>query len=158
MASLLVALCMLTSAAIAHGASSWVVWVVKGEGRSHIPLFTHETVESCNAAAKGLGDSTNKGKGDYFMCLPDTIDPRRPTARAWVLWWRSTQDWRVMAAYETRDECEAKARAQTSRTAEFLRQLKEEEKSVLGGKTLPDIPVAFDCLPDTVDPRGPRAK
>ncbi|PYN78402.1 MAG: hypothetical protein DMD96_21235 [Candidatus Rokuibacteriota bacterium] len=136
MASLLVALCMLTSAAIAHGASSWVVWVVKGEGRFHIPLFTHETVESCNA----------------------TIDPQRPTARAWVLWWRSTQDWRVMAAYETRDGGEAKARAQTSRTAEFLRQLKEEEKSVLGGKTLPDIPVAFDCLPDTVDPHGPKGK
>src|SRR2546426_7239870 len=99
MASLLVALCMLTSAAIAHSASSWVVWVVKGEGRFHIPLFTHETVESCNA----------------------TIDPQRPTARAWVLWWRSTQDWRGMAALETRGGCEAEARAQTSTSPPFFR-------------------------------------
>src|SRR2546426_1519202 len=115
MASLLVALCMLTSAAIAHGASSWVVWVVKGEGRFHIPLFTHETVESCNA----------------------TIDPQRPTARAWVLWWRSTQDWRGMGAYETPGGGEAKARAQTSKTAEVLRQPEEEEKNGVGRKTLP---------------------
>ena len=73
--SLLLALCLLTtSAARAYAASSWVVWAVRGEGRIHIPVFTHATVESCNAAIKRLGDKTDQK--EYFVCLPDSIDPR----------------------------------------------------------------------------------
>ncbi len=65
---------------------------------------------------------------------------------AWVLWGaqrphESTSDakaWWVQAAYPTREECE-------SRRGALHRRRTSDETS-------------YECLPDTVDPRGPKRK
>ena len=59
--------------------------------------------------------------------------------RAWVLWDVSGGKWAIHSAYETKRECEA---AQTKRAVLFK------------GST----PTIDRCLPDTVEPRGPKGK
>ena len=49
-----------------------------------------------------------------------------------------TRGWWVLAAYTTKQECE-------SRRGALHRQLTSEAAS-------------YECLPDTVDPRGPKGK
>ena len=66
---------------------------------------------------------------------------------AWVLWGRNTEfepnkpmstgEWYVASAYESRSDC--------------IEVLKRHPKG--DGKTLV---VSLNCLPDTVDPRGPK--
>ena len=68
---------------------------------------------------------------------------------AWVLWGRNTEfepnkpmstgEWYVASAYESRSDC--------------IEVLKRHPKG--DGKTLV---VALNCLPDTMDPRGPKGK
>ena len=74
---------------------------------------------------------------------------------AWVTWahtlpgFTSTEDirekWEPLGAIETRADCEA-ARARLER---FHRWEKETMRT-------PTTPRQFICLPDTVDPRGPK--
>lgn len=61
---------------------------------------------------------------------------------AWVLWATPPDLSRYwpMGGYETKDACETRA--------------KDENKKQLSQQ----VPAAHLCLPDTVDPRGPKAK
>jgi hypothetical protein len=74
---------------------------------------------------------------------------------AWVLWehaeqkswWRSQMLWTPLGAVATLAECE-KEGARHKQMSETL--AKAEAKAALY--------MAWRCLPDTVDPRGPRGK
>ena len=70
---------------------------------------------------------------------------------AWVLWGNgaggeSIQSWDVFGAYEQKVECDsARTRAQA-----LERENREATKA--------SVRVVFHCLPDTIDPRGPKVK
>jgi len=78
---------------------------------------------------------------------------------AWVEWQHSQSDnptmslnkvWQTRAAHATRSECEASA----AKATEFMTRRGTFSKSA-GGYT---AFISFVCLPDTVDPRGPKGK
>ena len=70
---------------------------------------------------------------------------------AWVLWGNgaggeSILSWDVFGAYEQKVECDsARTRAQA-----LERENREATKA--------SVRVVFHCLPDTIDPRGPKVK
>jgi hypothetical protein len=80
-----------------------------------------------------------------LLCLL-SLSTKAAADCAWVLWGAQrphegtadAKSWWVLAAYPTRAECE-------SRRAAVHRQRTSNE-------------VSFECLPDTVDPRGPKGK
>jgi len=64
--------------------------------------------------------------------------------------------WDVVNAYETRDACQQALKPEEERTK---RRLEEVEKERREGKVTSWIPpLKIVCLPDTVDPRGPKGK
>jgi hypothetical protein len=76
---------------------------------------------------------------------------------AWVLW-RQLLDpsrnlhWEVVDAYATRATCQqALAPEELRRQSELEAQKKEGNPPLL-------VPIRSTCLPDTVDPRGPKAR
>jgi len=83
-------------------------------------------------------------------CASTPPEERARAACAWVLWSAtagppSLDPYRAIvffprAAYDTHDQCE-EARARQE-------QMQEQKK--------PDLPGIYTCLPDTVDPRGPK--
>jgi hypothetical protein len=100
---------------------------------------------------------------------------------AWVLWGRATveyppgvmfntgdvrrQLWSPLAAYESRKECEVAAKDTRSVLASLLEEYPLRPGArvdVQTGKRSPDdrLPTPtlhVRCLPDTVDPRGPKS-
>ncbi len=67
---------------------------------------------------------------------------------AWVLWIRDPLGWSLISAVSTKEECNKameRKSAQVRAGREALR---------LPSTPLPD----YYCLPDTVDPRGPKGK
>jgi hypothetical protein len=82
---------------------------------------------------------------------------------AWVQWWTGTNvanEWIILDAYPTLSECD--------RALEIdMRDLKRGGYEVHGAPgsgghgfsaQKGDLRKAFQCLPDTVDPRGPKGK
>ena len=69
-ASLLVAFCMLASAATAYAECAWVLWV------GVQPSDAFVTVAECKTEAKKA-----EAKGWVARCLPDTVDPRGPKGK-----------------------------------------------------------------------------
>jgi len=67
---------------------------------------------------------------------------------AWVLWSHVGQKWQVMTAAETRAQCEAQAEKLVNTAREIGRDAARQL----------ELAAAMECLPDTVDPRGPRGK
>ena len=65
---------------------------------------------------------------------------------AWVLWFKAAREdmksWELFAAYKTHDACMSNA---------VWAKAPEEKRN-------PNSQVLFNCLPDTVDPRGPKGK
>jgi len=84
--------------------------------------------------------------------LPFFGRPVAPSAsgeRAWVLWEAypgHQSEWKAIATATSRNKCEEKA---TQFTRSNLEQIQRSRMS----STL-----AYECLPDTVDPRGPKGK
>ena len=73
-------------------------------------------------------------------------------ACAWVLWeytrrGADKQEWRVLSAVSSRGDCEAEGRARATRELHVANP----------DDDFGDLTGVF-CLPDTVDPRGPRTK
>ena len=60
--------------------------------------------------------------------------PSAPVGRTWMLWHQVGGTWDPLSAWPTREACEA--------AAPRVRQAE----------------LAYRCLPDTVDPRGPKAR
>ena len=81
-ASLLVALCLLTSAATAHSECAWVLW--SASGGASLPVSAWDAKSRCeeakNERLRALS-STVERKDVTFVCLPDTVDPRGPKTR-----------------------------------------------------------------------------
>jgi len=99
-ASLLVALCLLASAATAYADCAWVIWRNSVSLRPGSDLkdnwFPEEAVEThqaCEAIVKAKNTSQERVRDlaastggarfmDYsYLCLPDTVDPRGPKAK-----------------------------------------------------------------------------
>lgn len=72
---------------------------------------------------------------------------------AWILWKEQPTDtgqWDVVRAYTSRSECVNSTEAQWSRTPpDPSRRLRDFRTGRLE-------PTRYECLPDTVDPRGPK--
>jgi len=89
--SLLVAFCLLTSAATAYAECAWVMWeerpLKSGEWRlATTTVSTFETKRSCDdiAAVANRSEASRAQASEppsLFRCLPDTIDPRGPKAK-----------------------------------------------------------------------------
>jgi len=85
-------------------------------------------------------------------CASASREERARSACSWVLWSAtagppSLDPYRAIVffprgAYDTHDQCEE------ARTRQ--EQMQEQKK--------PDLPGIYTCLPDTVDPRGPKAR
>jgi|RhiMetdeSRZDD1v2_1073273.scaffolds.fasta_scaffold19520_7 hypothetical protein len=110
-ASLLVTLCLLTSAATAYAECAWVLW---------------------------MGSTVH-----------------RPTLRE--------QIWTPVGAMSAQNECE---QGRDTKVADFVRPSEVMKTKMLGPHTVHEeseaanivIHRTFLCLPDTVDPRGPKGK
>jgi len=105
-ASLLIAFSLLTSAATAYAECAWVLWedmIQSSKNTSTEPVRAYTTKEDCDRAltdalaefksspvqivtkdAKRQEASVKTGKTTIsyrYVCLPDTIDPRRPKGK-----------------------------------------------------------------------------
>ena len=102
-ASLLVALSLLTSAAPAHAECAWVLWgrLIGGPPKNEEMFFTLDAFESrkiCQEARQAQFDDQAKqaaaqgekvdgmihhrtGVTESYLCLPDTVDPRGPKGK-----------------------------------------------------------------------------
>jgi len=80
---------------------------------------------------------------------------------AWVLWQTTIQIEAVVKetgthpqqAFSSKSECDQEAQRQTSESVSVGAKRISETRIRLG-----DISVGLTCLPDTVDPRGPKGK
>jgi len=170
-ASVIATLSLFAWAATASAQCAWVLWMTIGSGWTGISdvtrLSAFKSSRECEIAIPQMVASQMKigpnrsGRSDAgvafawrgprprpsneepitryeWSCWPDTVDPRE-TKERWVLWtqaaepglrgWWSGATWTPSSAHESKEACES-----SSRTS--------------GG---------WRCLPDTVDPRGPKA-
>ncbi|HPI56690.1 MAG TPA: hypothetical protein PKV94_07760 [Syntrophales bacterium] len=103
-----------------------------------------------------------------IICLPSSSS----AAEAWVLWKKNEvvsktgskdTSWEIISGHPTYDTCQ-KAKAITYRTEykihyeylgkEFMRPVENESLTLMSPNT--KIILYFKCLPDTIDPRGPK--
>jgi hypothetical protein len=87
-ASVVIALCVLTSAATASAECAWVLWeerpIKSGQWRiATTSASTFEAKRACDdTAATANSSETSRAQGSeppsLFRCLPDTVDPREP--------------------------------------------------------------------------------
>ncbi len=81
-----------------------------------------------------------------------TVAPAADAECAWVLWSEWSGSARAMLlpgeAFRTREECQTEKARQTEKVR---RELKDKPEPLI--RILP-----VSCLPDTVDPRGPKGK
>jgi len=85
-ATLLVALVLLTSAATVSADCAWLLWggaqKRRADGTLFVPVAAYlpaagfSTKAECEEAEKG-----QDRKGRQWLCLPDSVDPRRPKAK-----------------------------------------------------------------------------
>ena len=177
-AALLVALYLLTMAATASAECAWVLWsteatitsVTREGGRlavlstrsSDVPMQSFVSLAACEKtrdwrSGKETFPEPKVGiKYFEYTCLPDTIDLRgSKEGTRWVLWthttepglrgWWSGATWKPHAAYSSKSECE-----------DPLGIRSKQGNDPLGIRSPQDA--NLKCLPDTVDPRGPKAK
>ena len=87
--SLLVALCLLTSAvaltapaATAYAECAWVLW--SASGGASLPVSAWDAKSRCeeakNERLRALSGTVER-KDVSFVCLPDTVDPRGPKGK-----------------------------------------------------------------------------
>jgi hypothetical protein len=87
-ASVVIALCVLTSAATASAECAWVLWeerpIKSGQWRiATTSASTFEAKRACDdTAATANSSEASRAQGSeppsLFRCLPDTVDPREP--------------------------------------------------------------------------------
>jgi hypothetical protein len=173
-ASLVVVL-FLASVGTASGECAWVLWMTIGTGwtdtgeMTRIGAFTTsrecERVISQSTSSHLKIGQNRTGSADAgvvyqwraapprpsneepltryeWRCWPDSVDPRSKEGK-WVLWtrpeepfllrWWNAATWTPHSAYETKDQCE-------------------------GFSDIATPNAARRCLPDTIDPRGPKGK
>ena len=67
---------------------------------------------------------------------------------AWVLWTRvNTQEWESRGGFNTREDCERERRKSAEGTVQGTAKPEGRE-----------FVVRNSCLPDTIDPRGPKGR
>jgi hypothetical protein len=136
--SVVVAVVLLTSVGRATAECAWVLWMGDSTHGWRVEN-AYESKALCHAGLSVL-QAVNAGQGWESGCLPDTVDPRvRPADCRWALWtwWGEVDGWEVERGHASKGFCEAR-----------LHQ-------VSGASTRPGN---FVCLPDTVDPRGLKAR
>jgi len=84
---------------------------------------------------------------------------------AWVLWAKQTQDfkseWSISNAFNSREQCQVEMRGFLARAAtnsKLVTVFGDNTMIVKGQDDNPLMSIAYTCLPDTVDPRGPKGK
>jgi hypothetical protein len=100
-------------------------------------------VEKCKKAATGTACVT-----DAEIRTAEATEQGQSPPRAWVLWSQASgsADWTPVSGWETRSSCEEARQKMAYTPLNTLGAMVERS----------DITLA--CLPDTVDPRGPKGK
>ncbi len=96
-AALLAALSLLTSAVAAHAECAWILWMELPVGSAQwtlgkTPSAAFEKRADCERMAQGAAavraamadEAAKRGEkveNAFFVCLPDTVDPRAPKGR-----------------------------------------------------------------------------
>ena len=95
-ASVILGLCLLTSAATAYAECAWVLWshFMLRDGERWLVNHAFESTADCKAAAAAVlreaarrgntvvGGHVTTASGDLSpVCLPDTVDPRGPKGK-----------------------------------------------------------------------------
>jgi hypothetical protein len=102
-----------------------------------------------------------------FLCLT-FLATSASAEGAWVLWSQTLrtslppmESWSADATFETKADCEKKARAEWEKIKrereKFKKRVEELERSG-GGGAPPAVRLKVVCLPATVDPREPKGK
>ncbi len=84
---------------------------------------------------------------------------------AWVLWLKDYSfdnklQTGLITAFQTKEECDAalgRHEAMREKQIENWKKRREPGSTWMGGEKFPASGI-LDCLPDTVDPRGPKGK
>ena len=174
--SSLAVLLLLVSVATALAECSWVLWLQVGPCEGNLGTYEYHAMRAHLLQRRCETDKpqdfiAGKGSPDCkrltHVCLPDTIDPRPPKDAAWVLWVGEWYDagighpWSVLQAAATREVCldalrrAAEAYKQKMRDVEIGHDARDPWALLVLGQ---GQSITIRCLPDTVDPRGPRTK
>ncbi len=144
---------LLTLATSAFAESAWVLWSRASRSGSFVwtPLDTFESKWFCEELAKVMAAEFKQRAGGILACWPDSLDPRTSESAdgAWVLWMGALNPppgregyWRPLHSYTVLDQC----------------QFDEKTMSENDKLKAQSFKFQFVCLPDTVDPRGPKGK
>ena len=70
--------CLLAVATSASAECAWVLWRISTTVRNTaLPVAGYETPDRCKEAAMEKNATAVRG-GEFYTCLPDTVDPRGP--------------------------------------------------------------------------------